>query len=373
MAAFRLREFTLADGPAVGALTEWAWWPTRSQAGWAWLMEGPGGASAKGSPGWVCERDGEVVASVSNFVQDFEFEGERFSSATGHSLLVRPEAKGASRGLLKRFSTQPSDFALYTFNANALSAGHYRHYGMNAWPEELSQVKYAWRIAPLAVLTERVLWRLSQTQGFEGVRDAGERFNSPRIWTAPVRRLEPNVASLAPTDIDARFDRLWSRLTAEGRLLAVRDQAALAWRCADPDQTRAPILLTYEADGEPVGYLLAFFAKQTEIDQPALEIIDLIALREHEDRAIPALVRSLNRSARDLGVARVRLSMVNPRIEPLVAATPGARRLVAHTHAHVRFVSEEARARGDHWHATPFDGDYSFVIRPPPLVLQKAA
>jgi hypothetical protein len=363
MTDFRFRDFTLADGPAVGALTEWAWWPTRSQAGWAWMMQG---SLPQGPVGWVGERDGEIVAFVGNFIQRFTHRGDDFAGVTGHSLLVRPDAGGASRGLLRRFVSQQDVFALYTFNANAISAGHYHHYGMHAWPEGQSRVKYAWRIDPLAVLTERVLWKVSRTRGFEGVRGAGERFSRARLWNDDLGPLEAGVRAVSPGAIGAAFDRLWQRLSQEGRLLSWRDAATLSWRCADPDLTRAPILLAYDADGEMAGYLLAFFAKQTEIDQPSLEIVDLIAMRDHEARAVPALIRSLNRAARSLGVARVRMSMVNPRMEPLVAAVPGARRLEGHVHVHARFRSEADRARAEDWHATPYDGDYSFCVRAPP-------
>jgi hypothetical protein len=60
------------------------------------------------------------------------------------------------------------------------------------------------------------------------------------------------------------------------------------------------------------------------------------------------------------------MSVVNPMIEPLVASTPGAHRLDAHHHIHVRYDSLLAETAPQSWYVTPYDGDYSFCLRPPP-------
>lgn len=359
-----LRPFRLTDTGAVTDLCDWAWWPGRSAEGWRWLMTGPSGSALQGPAGWVIEREGEVVAFVGNFIQHLWWRGARFDIATGHSLLVRPDARGLSRHLLKTFVEQQA-LARYTFNCNALSAPLYGRYGMEPWPGELAGVKFVWRVDPVRVLTERVVWGLEQRRGFAGAR-AGERFCPARLWDPRPTGWGPGVRQLEAGDIGDAFDRFWASLVEEDRPVATRDAAALRWRFADPDLTRAPLLLGYEADGELAGYLLAFFSKMTQIEFPTLEIVDLVALRGHEGRAIPALVTSLVRGARSLGAARVRLSMVNPRLEPLVSGVAGARRIRAHDHAHVRFAeTAPAELRAD-WYATPFDGDHSFCVRPPP-------
>lgn len=361
-----IRDLKLSDGPAIGGLCDWAWWPVRSQPGLAWLMSGPERQGLTGPSGWVAEREGVIVASAGNFLQAFRFEGETLVGAAGHSLLVRPEARGLSRSLIKRFVAQTRPFAFYALNANALSAPLYRLFGMHPWDGGCGHRKYVWRVDPVGLLSERLLWKLGEMAGFDSLRSGGERFADDRLWSVPPRRLEPGVRLIDRAALDHRFDRLWARLQGDGRLLAVRDQASLAWRMDDPDLTRPPVLLGFEADGELAGYLLAFFSKQTQLDQPTLEIIDLIATRDLEDRAVPALIHSLTRSARDMGVARVRMSVVNAALEPLVAATQGARKLDAHHHVHVRYGQQPAEVPPGAWYLTPFDGDYSFCLRPPP-------
>jgi hypothetical protein len=63
-----IRELKLSDGPAIGALCDWAWWPVRTHQGLDWLMSGPRRQGLTGPAGWVVEREGEIVASAGNFL-----------------------------------------------------------------------------------------------------------------------------------------------------------------------------------------------------------------------------------------------------------------------------------------------------------------
>jgi hypothetical protein len=373
---YDLRPFELSDVPAVNTLCDWAWWPQRSAAGWAWLAAGPPdarGSTDPGPAGWVCERDGEVVAFLGNFVQRFQYGDEVLRGASGHTFLARPDAKGAGRMLLRALAEQPGRFAIYLFNANAVSAGHYRHYAIDPWPETTHRVKYRWWVDLPGALSERLLWKVSELRGFDGVRARGERYITDRLRHGAVTRLQSGVRVIAESEVDERFDELWTRLAGDGRLLAARDAASLRWRLADPDLTRRPILLGYEEGGRLTGYLLAYFAKQTEIERPSLDIVDLVATKDSELSAIPALVSTLVGNARDLGVVRVRLQTVSPGLDEILHRLPGAQRIVTHGHCHARFADGLPAGTADAWCATPYDGDYSFCLRPPPLEAEKAA
>ncbi|MBX3479884.1 MAG: N-acetyltransferase [Caulobacter sp.] len=374
MLDFDIRPFQLADGPAVNALCDWAWWPQRSQTGWKWLADGPPGArdaSDPGPAGWVCEQSGEVRAFLGNFVQRFHFGTEVLRGASGHTFLALPSARGAGRTLLRQLAEQQGRFAIYLFNANAISASRYVHHGLNPWPEATHQVKYSWWVDLPGVVSERLLWKLSELRGFDGVRAGGERFITERLRTGQIAGTLPGVRVL--DEIDDRFDDLWARLQGDGRLLAARDAASLRWRLSDPELTRRPVILGYETGGRLAGYLLAFFAKQTEIERPSLDIVDLIATREAEPEAIPALVQTLVDNTRLLGAVRVRLQTVSPRLDELLIGLPGARRTQTHGHCHARFAEGLSAEAINAWHATPYDGDYSFCLRPPPLTNAKAA
>jgi len=370
----QIRPFELADHAAVNELCQWAWWPPRSAQGWRWLVEGPSGETVSGPPGWVCDGPDGVQAFVGNFIQRFFLGDDSFEAATGHTLLVHPNLRGASRDLLRRFVRQDTMFARYTFNANDRSAPLYKHFAMHPWPPGQSAVKYVWRTDLPGVAQERALRWVHGFSGNLASRSGGEHFNSERLWTGRVKRCAPGVTPIAITDIDERFDNLWAALRQDGRLLARRDAASLRWRCGDPDLTREPLLLGYEADGVLAGYLLAFFSKGSEVEQPALEIIDLIALRSHQDVAIPALVRTVLASSRGLGVARVRLPMVNAEMERLLTPFSAARKVYHHDHCHVRWAEDVSEDLKSAWFSTPYDGDYSFCLRPPPrLAYSRAA
>ena len=311
--------------------------------------------------------NGQVSAFLGNFVQRFHFGTQVVRGATGHTFLAHPRAKGAGRMVLRALAEQPDRFSIYLFNANAVSSGHYRHYALEAWPVATHAVKYSWWVDLPGVIHERLLWRYNRLRGFDGVRAGGERFISNRLRKGGVSRLQPGVRLLFEQEVDGRFDGLWARLQEDGRLLAARDSATLRWRLADPDLTLRPVILGYEHEGRLAGYLMAYFSKQTEIDQPCLDIVDLIAPAEHEVTAIPALVRTLVDNARDLGVARVRLQTVSPVLDTILAGMPGAQRQMTHGHCHARFAPDVDPTMAAAWQPTPYDGDYAFCLRPPPL------
>lgn len=271
--------------------------------------------------------------------------------------------------LMRHILDQGEVAATYTFNANGRSAGFFKHFGFETWPEAGADIKLVWPVAPVTLGVERLLRRWSQARAFAGVQ-GGREWLAPR--RAPVAVLAtprkiPSVRALDPaTDIDGRFDDLWRDLAATGASLARRDAAALRWRVADPMSTRPPILLAYEAEGRMAGYLLAILAKGSEIEAPALEIIDLIALPQIEAVALPALVTASIGLARPLGAARVRLGLAHPRVAALLAPTRPVRRQTPYSHCHVRFGRPDEDGDRAAWYATPFDGDQSFTARFPP-------
>lgn len=365
-----VREFVPAqDLDGVAALCRWAWWPERDLAGWTWLAQAPGMA---GRPlGWVCAADDEIVGFMGNFVQERRQGADTAAAVCGHTFLVHPKAMGKARMLMRRILDQGEVAATYTFNANGRSAGFFKHFGFETWPQTGADTKLVWPVAPVTLGVERLLRRWSQARAFAGVQGGREWFParpapSPAALLAATGKV-PSIRALDPrTDIDARFDDLWHELAATGASLARRDAAALRWRVADPMLRRAPILLAYEADGRLAGYLLAILAKGSEIEAPALEIIDLIALPQVEAVALPALVTALIGLARPLGAARVRLGLAHPRVEALLAPTRPARRQTPYSHCHVRFGRPGNDADRAGWYATPFDGDQSFTARPAP-------
>lgn len=357
-----------SDMPAVNQLHRAVWWPDRSPAGWRWLDNNPARQDLDAPSGWVIEgADGEPAAFLGNFIQRF-WNGDRLlHGATGFSVIVPPDQKGRSRDLITAFIEQPGCFARYTLNANARSSPLYRKFGMVAWPPATHALKLSWIINPVACLYSRGLRTLVAREP-RAARWLGEQLMplrpAPRSAgsTDVVRDGISELHDLSDTSPYADF---WTALRNQGRLTADRSPAMLRWRLSDLDLTARPLHLARQIGGEITGHALALLGKGNSIEPPTLEIIDLEAL-DRDRAAIPALVSALLKHAPTLGAAKVRLPVVaEATLRDLGDLARKARREGGWGHCHVAFTPDVEGA-GD-WRPTPFDGDYSFCIRPLPV------
>lgn len=362
-----IRTLRVDDAADIGALLDWAWFAPRSEAGWKWLCRTPRSQAARSIPiGMVAEDgDGRVGGLFGLFVQDYVGPDGPTLGGSGHTLIVHPRLRGASRNLIDAVLEQRHLFGLSVFNGNALGAPIYARHGMTPWPPERGDLRLVWIVNPLAILAERAA-RATASRSPAAVRPATERFVRSRVFERDLIRLGPRVRQIAASEIGAGFDAFWSALAAEGRLTARRDAASYRWRMSDPDRTLDPFLLTW-MDGEAVGgVLLAQIGKGSEIDFPSLEIIDLVALEACADRAIPELAAALIGNAARLGVARVRLPVVSQELERRLSVIPGMMRRRRHVHGQARFADPVAAAAACDWRLTPYDADYGFCLRTPP-------
>lgn len=355
-----LRPFQLEDVPMVDALHRAVDWPVRSRTGWVWLTDNPA-RPADFPIGWMAEDDAGRAAFVGQFPQRFWIGGEALTGVTGYSIIVPPTLRGVAGRLIRRIMSAPDVALFYTLNANALSAPLYARHGLEPWPDQTHRLKLAWVIDPAVCAAANLVRRLAPHRSG---RPGPERLMNRRLSAPQPLRLPPQVTPL--TDFGADWTLFWSRLKAEGRVLADRSAEVMRWRVAEPDATARPVMLAYRRDGAITGWLLAQTAKMNRLEPPVLDIIDLIAL-EDEPEALPALVRTLIANAARLGAAKVRLQVVTPAL--LAALGPVARRARREGgwgHGHVRFAPAHAGRLRAGWAPTPFDGDYSFCLRPPP-------
>lgn len=365
-----IRPMCSSDLEAINRLHRSVWWPDRSPAGWAWLRANPANRSLGAPDGWVIDREGEAAAFLGNFIQRFWRGDQAVYGATGYSIVVPPDQRGGSRDLIDAFVRQPDCFARYTLNANPRSRPLYKRHGMLPWPPAVHAVKPAWILDPAACLYARGL-RAVVDRAPWAARLLGEqltplpRLSPRRRWRRALERLPPGVSPLDDLSDASDYARFWTALRAEGRLIADRSPATLRWRLADPDLTTAPVRLAYRPEqgsaGGITGYALAMLNKRTPIEPPVLEIIDLVAL-EMDPEAIQALTLALRRLAPALGAAKLRLQATSSAL--LAALGPlasQARDEGGWGHCHAVFDGGMAEAG---WRPTPFDGDYSFCLRP---------
>ena len=355
-----LRPFQPEDTAVVDALHHSVDWPVRSGEGWAWLRANP--ARPKDFPiGWLVEDDQGRAAFVGQFPQAIQVDGQALLGVTGYSIIVPPALKGAAAKLIRRIMDRPDAALHYTLNANALSAPLYQRHGLHPWPPGTHDLKLSWIIDPVVCAAASLVRRVAPDRSG---RDGPERLMNTRVNRPRDLRLPPGVTPL--TDFDADWDDFWGRLRRSGAVLADRSAETLRWRLADPDRTSPPITLAYRRDGVITGWIMAQTAKMSRHEPPVLDIIDL-ATTAGEPDALQTLAGALVANGRRLGVAKVRLQVVSPVVLAALGPLAGrARREGGWGHAHARFRPDwEPRLRAG-WSPTPFDGDYSFCLRPVP-------
>ncbi|MGH7027450.1 N-acetyltransferase [Brevundimonas sp.] len=358
-----VRRFRPSDVPDVNRLHRDVWWPERSPEGWRWLDDNPARRALDAPAGWVVEdADGGPAAFLGNFIQRFWIGDRPLYGATGFSVIVPPDQKGRSRDLIETFIRQPDCFARYTLNANARSSPLYQRFGMAPWPVRTHALKLSWIINPAACLYSRGLRALVAREP-RAARWLGEQLMPPRRADRPpdTRGLPDGVSPLDNLSDASPYGRFWAALRDQGRLVADRSPAMLRWRLSDPDLTARPLHLVRRLGDEITGHALALLSKGNSIEPPTLEILDLKAL-DRDRAAITALVAALMQLAPALGAAKVRLQVVTDDVLGDLARK--ARREGGWGHCHVAF-EPDVEGAGD-WRPTPFDGDYSFCVRPMP-------
>lgn len=363
-----VREVRADDYPALNRLHASVGWPQRSMDGWRWLADNPARREIDAPEGWVIvDAADRPCAMLGNLIQRFVLDGRRLHGATGFSIIVPPQHKGASRPLIQAFLDQPGVFAHYTLNANARSASLYGRLGMRPWPEQTHALKLSWTIDPIACLRGRLLRRAYGQSSAEAAEQIGERLMNHRLSQPSRLRLPPDVAEISDVSEGSPYGEFWRALSSQGILVADRGAEMMRWRLADPDLPRRPLLLGRIEDGRLTGTAMAMTAKTSIIDPPSLEIIDLQALAGSD--AIPLLTHTLIRNARAMGAAKVRLQALTPELlQTLGRLGRAARREGGWGHGQAAFREESLAPL---WRPTPLDGDYLVCNRPVPPALER--
>ena len=180
---------------------------------------------------------------LGNLIQRFVLDGRSLYGATGFSIIVPPQHKGASRPLIQAFLDQPGVFACYTLNANARSAPLYGRLGMRPWPEQTHALKLSWTIDPLACLAGRVLRRVYGRISAQAAEGMGERLMNPRLSQPQALRLPSDIVEIRDVSPGSSYGEFWRALSGQGGLFADRGAEMMRWRLADPDLPRRPLLL----------------------------------------------------------------------------------------------------------------------------------
>ncbi len=347
------------DWQALNDLHRWAWFPERSEQGWAWLHQ-----LGRGAPGWVLEDEHGVCGYLGNIRQEYSADGDNLSAATGYSLIVLPRAKGGAKALLEAFRRQPGVFATSILNGNARSAPIYARNGFLPFPPHWADAKIVWPLAPLTILSERVARTIYRHR-----RPARELFAGS--LSGAVSHCPQELAALNPWRDAEAIDRFDEELRGPGALLAARSARAFQDRFSDPDATLPPVLLGWRQGGHLVALAFAQVGKMSECEAPIIDVIDLTWLDPEGQGPAGSLLSELRTHGRRIGASRLRLSIVNPATALIAKSVPGGLVRRNHIHAHVSLAPHAVDRLL--WAPTPYDGDLGFFLRPPPPALAPAA
>lgn len=347
-----LRDVRPADWKSLNDLHRWAWFPERSQDGWNWVHR-----FGQGRPGWVLEDDEGVCGYLGNIRQNYTLLDARLVGATGYSLIVLPRARGGSRLLLDAFRSQSGVFSTTILNSNALAAPIYSRGGFTAFPAGWANAKIIWPLAPLTIVSERIARSLYRKR-----RPSRELFCG--LTNSPPASRAAQARALDPWRDAAALDLFWAELSSAGSLIADRSARALQDRFSDPDRQEPPLLFGWKEDDCLSAIAFGQLGKMTECEAPILDIIDVAWLEPHGSAAATALLIQLKDHGRRAGASRMRLSLVNNDTMAVARKVPGAILRRRHTQGHLRLVADEGLV--PLWNPTPYDGDYSFCLRPPP-------
>lgn len=350
-----LRIARAEDWNAINALHHWAWFPVRSETGWAWMF-----SFSPDCPGWVLEDADGVCGFLGNLTQTYHRGPDVLAAATGYSLIVLPRARGGSHRLLQAFRAQPGVFAVSILNGNARSEPIYGREGFEPLPAGWADAKIVWPLKPLTMVAERVAGALFSRRRLE--RDL---FSAPARPDGAAVFADKGVRTLDPIRDALHLSTFDRRLALERRLVPDRSPALLGRRFSDPDRTSDPVMLGWFNAGGLAATAIGHCGKMTEITAPILDVVDVVALPEAGAQAGPALLAAMKVVGRARGASRVRLPLVNPELAGWAASVPGGLVRRHHVHAHVRFDAEAADIRSA-WTPTAYDGDYGFCLRHQP-------
>lgn len=317
--------------------------------------------------GWVIDdAEGRPAAFLGNFVQRAVGRAGDWRSATGFSLIVGRQARGGSRALLCALRDQGGIDLAFSLNANPLSAPIFRHVRFAPARAPTDRLKLSWRLKASTVALAR-LARAVADAAPNLIDQRRELFCSPDLARADFPPLPVDVRAVQDLSDTGWYARFWATLKAEAEVIGDRSPEVLRWRFGDPDLTRPPVFLGVWDGRDLVAVGMALMAKQRPIDPAVLEVLDLQALPGAAAHAFPRLMAAFALVGRWQGAAKLRLPVVNAGlIQALGPWAATARREGGWGHAQECWLDPAAPMR-EVWRPTPFDGDYSFCLRPAPL------
>ncbi|RKF14746.1 hypothetical protein D6850_07655 [Roseovarius spongiae] len=266
--------------------------PHTDPAYFKWLFrDSPAGTGT----GVIYEKDGATIGFAGICAREAVMDGRRFRIAHGLDFMVDPDVSGvlSGRAGVRILQRHVQEAEKQGFDANLNYPNDNSHRMLVS-----KRVRYEPVLAPALYIRPISPWR--------GTADGAPSLARRVALTAAAGygRLRgigiSREAGIAEIDrCDERFDALWSRLCADGRLRFCRDARTLDWRYRQNPVYRYRILAA-ERDGALDGYIVT--SKREIMDTSAELVCDLAVAHDAPGTAARLLRAAAGRARRD-GVA----------------------------------------------------------------------
>jgi len=250
---------------------------------------------------------GEIVGTVDQIPQVYEWNGRRLVAQAGSSAAVDPAYRRFSLMLIDAYFGQ-SDVDLWiTTTANPVSSRIWGYY-------KAEPVPVPWYGEPLTCVMNypRGVARVLRKRAIPGASVLKYPMGLAAWALDVVRRRNrmgaPPSGVRSVASFDERFDGLWSILRRDpNRLLAVRDRETLAWHFRIPMQRGKAVILVLEEGANLLGYTVLIRSDDKETGRKELTMADLQVASE-DAKYVQSLVSGALHAARRLGVDIVEIT-----------------------------------------------------------------
>ncbi|MBB36670.1 MAG: hypothetical protein CME88_10345 [Hirschia sp.] len=364
-----IRRVEETDYAALTRLQDAVWFPLRSENSWHWLInQNPDQGDYPGGYVYQSPDTGEILGFIGVTRLGFKRAGEDLFANTGHTMIALPDATGAGFRLAATMIRKTEGFAAFTLNNNAMAARV--HSALRAKPihETTSNQSASWITNRMQFYRAGIGRRIHSATKYKLARLTGERMNKWRDLPEDFST-QPNVQRVKdPMKKDDAREEFAHRLAAEDFITVRRDHTRLSWRLSDPELKAPHLMWSFDRGNGVEGWLIAMITKESEISAPALTIVDLISLSASTNDVLPSLVRTAIDAARAMRMTRLNLPHFSPETErALNPLLESARIRTSHMHSYVKAIDLSHDELEKSWRHTPWDGDYFFALRQPPI------
>lgn len=313
--------------------------------------------------GWVLEDNGKMVGFFGNLPLAGVLNGKPVRIACASAWGIHPDYRDQTEAMCRAYFEQPNVDLLIVTSAIKPTARRFEQFGGAPIPQpDITDIPY-WIVDSWGFL--RAAFR-KKGQGKTMAWFSGLLASVPLDFTMRIKGRRPygalnHITPVSLDGVDEAFDDLWARKQRElkGKVVAVRDAAALRWCFGLGSNHMETKLIRFDKDGTLRGYMAVVTEKVADIGLKRLKIADVLI--ENDD---PDVAKALFAAVYEYGIAKrchvVEIIGLPPSLRALVNKHKPYSRPMPTQPFYYKVVNPalaDAAADPDGWYITAFDGD----------------